>query len=378
MATQQTVKRVIEPDAYAEDSTPSGASSVTDQFDLTFRGFDRGQVEAYLDHWGHQYWAMERERDAALLELEELRANPPVQLSPLSTMSLRLQQIVTGAEEEAALLRADAADEAQRIRDAAHEEAEAERAAAAAERQQATDDAQRIRSEAQERFEQATSEAHRRRTDAAAEADRLLSEVGAEAQALRAAAAEERESIVGDARNELAELERQIAVRRETAEAEHQQLLDANEAVHKKRSAQLREAITDLQHELERLSAEVEARKQQLAVPTAVLAPPPNRPTPYDLSAQAPADPQVFSDTPIYEARLAAGTPLGDEPTVTDALLRPADLGAPAPGIRPARPAVDPDADTGEQVSLRQLFRDAGIEDSYVIEHDRGDEPHRP
>lgn len=372
MATQQTVKRVIEPDAYAEDSTPSGASSVTDQFDLTFRGFDRGQVEAYLDHWGHQYWAMERERDAALLELEELRANPPVQLSPLSTMSLRLQQIVTGAEEEAALLRADAADEAQRIRDAAHEEAEAERAAAAAERGLATEDAQRIRSEAQERYDQATSEAHRRRTDAAAEADRLLSEVGAEAQALREAAAEERESIVGDARNELAELERQIAVRRETAEAEHQQLLDANEAVHKKRSAQLRDAITDLQREIERLTGEVEARKQQLAVPAAVLSPPPNRPTPYDLSAQAPAaaDTQVFSDTPIYEARLAAGTPLGEEPTVTDALLRPSDLGAPAPSVRPE---ADPDADTGEQVSLRQLFRDAGIEDSYVIEHEPGE-----
>lgn len=370
MATQQTVQRVIEPDAYAEDSTPSGASGVTDQFDLTFRGFDRGQVEAYLDHWGHEYWAMERERDAALLELEELRANPPVQLSPLSTMSLRLQQIVTGAEEEAALLRADAADEAQRIRDAAHEEAEADRAAAAAERAVATEDAQRIRTEAQERYEQATSEAHRRRTDAAAEADRLLSEVGAEAQALRAAAAEERESIIGDARNELAELERQIAHRRETAEAEHQQLLDANEAVHKKRSAQLRDAIADLQRELERLAGDVEARRQQLAVPAPVLSPPPNRPTPYDLSAHAAppatADTAAYSDTPIYEARLAAGAPLADDPTVTNALLGPAELGA--------RAGVDPDADTGEQVSLRQLFRDAGIEDSYVVEHEP-DEP---
>jgi cell division septum initiation protein DivIVA len=349
MATQRTSPRIIEPDAL--DDGPSSASAVTEQFDLTFRGFDRGQVEAYLDHWGHQFWAMERDRDAALLELEELRANPPVTLSPLSTVSLRLQQIVTAAEEEAALLRADAADEAQRVREAALEDSEQERASAAAERSVATGDAQRLRTEAKEIFEQAASEARaltqrtqadaqQRLEEAAAESDRLLAEARAEAEQMRADALEDREAILADSQHEAAELERTTTHRREIALAEHQRLLDANEAVHQKRSGQLREAIADLQRELEHLTADVERRRQQRAVA------PPQRPTPY----------------------------------VTGGLTEP------AADATAEHPLLNADDDTGEQVSFTDLFHtghtgdalsdtaslfhEAGVDEPYDVERD--------
>ncbi|HEX7354208.1 MAG TPA: DivIVA domain-containing protein [Mycobacteriales bacterium] len=348
MATQHTSPRVIEPDDL--DDAPSSASAVTEQFDLTFRGFDRAQVEAYLDHWGQQFWAMERERDAALLELEELRANPPVTLSPLSTMSLRLQQIVTAAEEEAALLRADAADEAQRVREAALDDAEQERAAAAAERSVATGDAQRLRSEAKEIYDQAAgearaltqrsqAEAQQRVSEASAEADRLLAEARLEAEQIHAEALEDRDTILADARQEAAELERATAHRREIALAEHHQLLQANEAVQEKRSGQLRQAIANLQGELEQLTADVEQRRQQRAVPA------PARPTPF--GAQSWTEPE--SDDIVSDS-------LSDSAVSDDTAENPL-------------PTLDDD----DMSRTQALFREAGVDEPYDDEDVRPD-----
>lgn len=244
------IQRIIEPDAVERE----GAG-----FDLQMRGYAREQVEQRIHEWATAYDALELERDQLLTEITDLRARPQ-QLSPLSSMSARVTQIVEAAEAEAADLQASAQRVADSIVVDAREAADADLEVAAHARADATVEADRMLIEARQ-----ATEAMRR--DSREAADRLVLEAQAEAEAVRAAVRGEQEQILSAARADAAELERTTAYQREKAEAEHQRLLAAHTSQQKRYAADLRAELADLQRLRDEAQAEVDRLRQMLSVP---------------------------------------------------------------------------------------------------------------
>lgn len=250
-ATHRTpIQRIIEPDAVEREGS---------SFDLQMRGYAREQVEQRIHEWATAYDALELERDQLVTEIAELRARPQ-QLSPLSSMSARVAQIVEAAEAESADLRASAQRVADSIVVDAREAADADLDVAAHARADATAEGDRMLIESRQ-----ATEAMRR--DSREAADRLVLEAQAEAEALRAAVRGEQEQILSSARAEAAELERTTTYQREKAEAEHQRLLAAHTSQQKRYATDLRTELADLQRLRDEAQAEVDRLRQMLSVP---------------------------------------------------------------------------------------------------------------
>ncbi len=320
-ATHRTSPTVLEPDAIERESAG---------FDLQMRGYSREQVEQRIAEWATAYDAVELERDQLLAEVSDLRDRPQ-QLTPLESMSARVLQIVTAAEQEAAQLRETARQEVGALLADAQETAEADRSAAASERTVAAGEAQRWVTEGREQakrlVDEATEEAERLRAEAAAEAAELVSRATAEAAQIRGVVAAEEEQILSSARLDAAELERTTTRQREIAEAEHQRLLAAHASQQKQYAASLRAELQELQSRRDEAEGELNRLRQLLALPA---------------PARASAEPPVVAPTAVA-ARRPAAEPIAAEPIAPIAAgpLDPGPLDAapiPAPPVVPGRP----------------------------------------
>jgi cell division septum initiation protein DivIVA len=393
-------RHVIEPDRV---STTRDEGDVGTQFDLNWRGYDRHQVDAYLRTWGEDYWSTKNERDALLAELDHLRAQPPHQLSPLSSMSARLQGIVIAAEEEAEALRHESRAAADELLAAARAQADSDRAAAAAERSVAVGEADRMTREAREQYERIVGEAQaiadRELAEAHAEATRLLegaqaeatalvSQATAEAAEIRRIVAAEEDQILSAARAEADELERSTTRQRAIAEAEHQRLLAAHASQQRHFSEGLRLEVAQLQAEAERLTTEVERRRTQVIAATGSPAPAPG--VPFTPSRPAVAPPTVAT-TVLPPAADVDDT---GEIAPLDSLLRaedaPYDAGVVAadentsifdrlPLMRPGRPegrsAIEALRRAGHGDALPDSLRDADLAPGLVDDTPTGETP---
>lgn len=160
------------------DLFPMIAPPALPTFDLALRGYDRRQVDEYLDRLEHDLSVAQGDRDAAsarialtekrLGELESELAATRAQVTEgdhptYAGLGKRVQQLLTIAEEEAERLRADAQ------RDTAEE-----RAAAGTLVQQAQDEAEKARREFKSDLDARRHKAEQQEAEVAAESDKRL------------------------------------------------------------------------------------------------------------------------------------------------------------------------------------------------------------
>jgi len=176
------------------DLFPMIAPPALPTFDLALRGYDRRQVDEYLDRLEHDLSVAQGDRDAAsariaLTEkrLDELEAELQAARTELTEsnhptyagLGKRVEQLLSIAEEEAARLRADA------MRDT-----EEERAAAGTLVQQAQQEADKARREFEANLDARRRKAEQQEAEVSAETDKRLA--AAEQQIADAEAAAEK------------------------------------------------------------------------------------------------------------------------------------------------------------------------------------------
>ena len=228
-----------------DDLVPLQETAESSGFDVVLRGYDRRQVDDYLDRVevaltdADERHAQDAQRittleqqvqqvHAKLAQAERTAAGQP---EAASLLTGRLAEMLRLAEEEATALRDDARGEAERLVAAAKQQATREsseratdlnkrekvvaRAAEAAEQAtlQAQRDAEAVRTRAQSEAEaqrtSAEQEAKTVRGDARREADKLVEQARHDVQSLHDQARSEAAAMTADARRQVDELARQ-------------------------------------------------------------------------------------------------------------------------------------------------------------------------
>lgn len=180
-------------------------------FDVVLRGYDREQVEDRLVQWADALALAEEQRDDAIATLAEVQARAEAAPRPVIELSNRLRNILVLAEDEAAEIRAVAAEEVRTAVD-------------------------RARSEAAAVSERAHAELRRDVEAAREEAARILGDAHAEAERTLACAREEAEDVAMD-----------TARTREEAHQAHQRLIAEQQAAQRREADRLTEEITHLE-----------------------------------------------------------------------------------------------------------------------------------
>jgi cell division septum initiation protein DivIVA len=201
-------------------------------FAVTFRGYDRYEVEHHLAELDARINSLAADRDSSVQELVEVRrelaaANAEEATAGFPTykaMGEQIAQLFAKAEQVAGALKASAAEELDRAR------RDAERIAVAA-----ADDRQAMLDDARESVQQMKAEAQRE----IAEFDSQVAQ--ARARAENAAAAQ------------LAELDRRLEAR----EAAAKERLDAREAVARQRLAEVTREYDDVSGRLRQIAAQI-------------------------------------------------------------------------------------------------------------------------
>jgi cell division septum initiation protein DivIVA len=201
-------------------------------FAVTFRGYDRYEVEHHLAELDARITSLAADRDAGVQELLEIRAELAAAHSEeavagyptYKAMGERIAELFALAEQEAAALKGTAAGELDRAR------RDAERIAAAA-----ADDRQAMLDDARESVQQMKAEAQRE----IAEFDSQIAQ--ARARAENAAAAQ------------LAELDRRLEAR----EAAAKDRLEEREAVARQRLADVTREYEDVSGRLRQIAAQI-------------------------------------------------------------------------------------------------------------------------
>lgn len=286
-------------------------------FPTAFRGFDTGDVRAYLQRVANDLRdsiARERDLNRRLADAEHRAAHPVIQGEELTrVLGEEMGRVLATAQEAANELRSRAEENAARILREAH------------------DQAQRIRSSAEsvlaERTEEAEGEAAEIRRVAAAEATSVVDRARREAELVAAdgevrarAAVEEAQAVRARVLGDLTRRRRLLQMQVETLRAGRERLLEAYRLV--------RRSVDEVADELQR--AETEAR--QAASEAAERA--------------ADADPGADVDADVDQQ---AAAPPADAPRAAPSSPAPVapDEPAPADDRRTAPPAGPEAADEG-------------------------------
>jgi len=197
-----------------------GASVRQRSFDVARRGYDRSQVDQFLEELATSIGALEDlARDAMIQnrEIERRRlGSRSVQESVESTYVAAAeakQKLLSEAENRAAMMLRDAEIEAARLlsgpqeaADRARRDAEGILRQAQARLESASEEAETIQSEAHRTLEEANRDAETALAEATEDAERVRSEAAAASQQEMAAAHEEAAAVLADARNRAAEV----------------------------------------------------------------------------------------------------------------------------------------------------------------------------
>jgi cell division septum initiation protein DivIVA len=211
---------------------PIGEGGGVPLFAVTFRGYDRYEVEHHLAELDARVSSLAAERETSVQELIEVRAELAAANSEeavagyptYKAMGERIAELFAMAEQEAAALKSSAAAELDRAR------RDAERIAVAA-----ADDRQAMLDDARESVRQMKAEAQRE----IAEFDSQVAQ--ARARAENAAAAQ------------LAELDRRLEAR----EAAAKERLEARESVARQRLAEVTHEYEDVSGRLRQIAAQI-------------------------------------------------------------------------------------------------------------------------
>jgi DivIVA domain-containing protein len=260
-----------------EDLVPLQENSEATGFDVVLRGYDRRQVDDYLDRVdvalteGEERHAQDAQRITALeqqvaevqqtlVAAERRAAGQP---EPASLLTARLAELLRLAEEVAAALREEARAEAERIIGVAKQQAareSSERDAALRKREQEV-------AKAAEAAETATLQAQR-------DAEALRTKAQKEAEAQRQAAEQEARTVRTDARREA---EKMVETARTDVQATHEQARAEAAAV----TAQARRQVEELVAQRDAIALQLQTLRDAVAAAVAPLGGP-------TLVAQAP------------------------------------------------------------------------------------------
>jgi DivIVA domain-containing protein len=245
-----------------DDLVPLQETAEASGFDVVLRGYDRRQVDDYLDRVevalteaderhaqdGERVTALEQQVAELTGRLQQAERRAAGQPEPASLLTARLAEMLRLAEEEATALRDEARAEGERIvaaakqqaaresseRDAAlsRREKDVERAAKVAEEAalHAQKDAETLRARAQAQVDEqrraAEQEARTIRDDARREAEQLVEQARSDVQVLHEQARTESVQATAEARRQVEELARQ----RDAIAGQLQSLRDAVQA----------------------------------------------------------------------------------------------------------------------------------------------------
>jgi DivIVA domain-containing protein len=359
-------------------------------FATAFRGYDAGEVKAYLGKIANELKAW-RERaeqlESAWHSAEERAARPPVldEDTLMAAVGEETAAILRTARAAAADLRAKAAEETEKLLSDASAEAETSMADAQtkAERsvQQAESDAARILEEATTALATATAGAEQAANAilerARQEAAELLQKATEDADSIRHKAEKEHQLTIEGANATRDKILEDLSRRRRVATVQIEQLRAGRERLIES-YAMVRRTLEDVQSELSRADAEaraaaddvgrrlrdqtdVELSEDTLAATDPVPVPPPDTESPAPrLEAQSPASP-VEADSPAspVEAKSpdAAGAATGAGPAemATEPHAPDAQAGHPVPAGTPG-PDFDAPAPEVAGGAVEELF----------------------
>ncbi len=208
---------------FPDDLVPLQETAETSGFDVVLRGYDRRQVDDYLDRVevalteaderhaadGERITTLEKqvaEVQDSLTATERRASGAP---EPASLLTARLAEMLRLAEEEAAAIRDGATTEAEQVVGTAKEQAareSGERDAALRKREQ---EVARAAETAETSTLQAQKDSEAVRTKAQGEADQLRSAADQEARTVRGDARAESEQLVAQARQDVQTLHEQ-------------------------------------------------------------------------------------------------------------------------------------------------------------------------
>lgn len=340
------------------DLLPMTATPALPTFDLALRGYDRRQVDEYLDRIEHDLAVAQADRDAASAriaasekrlkvldsELEAVREQLTESARPTyAGLGKRVEQLLSIAEEEAERLRADAARVLEDEREAAGDLLnEAQRRAEKADRELTAELAVRRRegekqelaaraeldkrlTAAEKRIADAEIVADTRIAGAQTEADRLISEATTRAERLRTDAEQHAAVLVQAARHDVERIAVEAKAEAGTIIAEARVQAEQGRIEHDREIAELIRRRQDIHSQLKTLRQVLgtlpdEADDDNDAHPTLVTPPVdvPDRPT-------GPAPDSAHGDRPRPTPRATpAGSP-GPKPAASPAVAdRPA------------------------------------------------------
>jgi len=230
---------------FPDDLVPLQETVESTGFDVVLRGYDRRQVDDYLDRVevalteaderhaqdGARISAVDKQVAQVQQELADTQRRADGQPEPASLLTARLAEMLRLAEQEAAAIREQASGEAERVVGAAKQQAaresserdaalrtrekEVARASETAERStlQAQKDAEALRARAQTEADQmrkaADQEARTVRGDARTEAEKLVGQARQDVQVLHEQARQEAAVMTAEARRQVEELSAQ-------------------------------------------------------------------------------------------------------------------------------------------------------------------------
>jgi DivIVA domain-containing protein len=246
-------------------------------FDVAMRGYDKRQVDAYLQRAETEIAQLQSGRDSALAssadraaqlasrdaQIESLKRqlDKASDLNP-ANMSDRIRDMLQLANEEAAQTRRAAEEEADRVLVAARADGERVRGEAAAEQQRLIAAAKQRSAEADQKLAQARVLAKAERENASAEVARLTEASNTErarldAEATKARSAAERQA---DKRRKTADEDFEITLRQRRTAAEREVRI-----AHDNASQLARQLVADAEKRAAELVAEARTQAQNLA-----------------------------------------------------------------------------------------------------------------
>lgn len=257
---------------YSTDLLPLMGDDIP-HFDVAMRGYDRRQVDAYVSRAEAEIAELQSARDSALAtsadraaqlasnaaHIESLKRQASKATEPItpSNVSDRIRDMLQLATEEASQTRRSAEMEADRVLAAARADAERVRAEAAAELQRLTAAAKQRTAEAEQKLAQARNQATAELERARSEATALLAAAAAERDRLDAEAAAVRDRADAEAaeRRRMADEDFEITLRGRRRSAEREIASEQAQA-----NAEAKQIVGNAREEV----AELDAQRQRL------------------------------------------------------------------------------------------------------------------
>jgi DivIVA domain-containing protein len=251
----------------SDDLVPLQETAETSGFDVVLRGYDRRQVDDYLDRVevalteaderhaadGQRITTLEQQVAEVQQQLVAAERRASGQPEPASLLTARLAEMLRLAEEESVALREEARGEAERIIGAAKQQAareSSERDAALRKREQEV-------AKASEIAEAATLQAQK-------DVEALRAKAQADAEAQRKAAEQEARTVRGDARQEADKLVEQA---RHDVAAMHEQARAEAAAM----TAEARRQVDDLAAQRDAIAQQLQTLRDAVAAAVAPL-----------------------------------------------------------------------------------------------------------